>query len=108
MVPSPESALERYFRCLLNPKVERRIDLETALVKVLDPVLGPPLDRLADLFREVGADSRRLFFERTQSDRRMDVAIVLRGVDVFLFEHAMQDVITLLQPCLRNRDRAVA
>src|SRR5260370_26549851 len=65
MVPSPESALERYFRCLLNPKVERRIDLETALVKVLDPVLGPPLDRLADLFREVGADSRRLFFERT-------------------------------------------
>src|SRR5438034_911077 len=83
--------LKRSFDGFLQVEVECGVDLEAALVKVLDAELLALLYVLPDLFGKIAANLRRFFLECAQDDGRNRGLLVLLLVDVVLLEHAMED-----------------
>ncbi len=107
VVPPAQSRLQRRLGDLLHAEIERRVDLQTLLVEVLDAVLRRVLDVLADLLGEVAADARRFLFVRAEGDGRIDRLPILIGFDVVLLQHAMKDVVPPRHRLHRMEDRAV-
>ena len=89
-------------------EIERRVDLQSALVEILDAEFLAPLDVLPDLLarnrrRSRGASS--LYVPRTIG--AFDGLLELLRVDVVLLEHPPQHVIAPRDGVVRMRDRAV-
>ncbi len=106
-VPRPQAALDGQLRGLLDAEVERRVNLEAALVEVLDAELLVVLDVLPDLLGEVGADARRFLFVRAEDDRRVQCLLVLPAVDEALLEHAVEHVVAAPEGLVGMGDRRV-
>ena len=107
MIPVAQSALQRRLGGLLHAQVERRINLQSALVKILHAVARLALDVLPDLFRKICADLRRFFVISAEDDRRVECLLVLIGFDVALDEHAIENEIAAPECVIGMRNRAV-
>src|SRR5207248_248690 len=107
MVPSPQSRLQRPFGGLLHAEIECGVDLQSALIQILDAVLRLSLDVLPDLLGKIRADARRFFAIRAEDERGVARLLVLRTLDVALFEHAEQHIVAPRDGVIGMNDRTV-
>jgi len=91
LVESPESAIERDVRRLLQLRVERRLHAQAGLIERVGAVLL--LEYLADLFDEVGRDRHGGSGLSLEHERTLGGLGGFLRRDVTLFGHAPKDVV---------------